>query len=262
MERKSFVYSSCKRGEGCMLEKLKEQFNRLKKASVEKKIIFSIIGIIIPVVTIAILLILIGFLKENFKEVIFLSLIVLCTWYKFNEHKKIIKEKEDILRSEVLQKEAAILEEEVEVTYSILQKEIFVVLGNIFEVLKVKKPQSLSEIVAPTNSFVQKEVVYYQFCCLLSGEGILDSNIFKDILQQRITQRLMAYEVFGLKQSFYVYEGRTYPLIKVVDIEYVGVNAYITVTIVNEIYCKEEFFKSLIKKDNYSKKINTGDCDF
>lgn len=235
---------------------------KLKKVIDDKKYINLVVYALLSLLVLYGLLITVKYVKENFKAVVFVAVVLWCliSSYIDKKHKK--KELVHNMKNEVDQKQAIIEQEETEVTYAILQKELYVVFGELNEVLKIKRPQSLSEIVIPNSIFQRNNINYYQFCCLQSDNEVLDNVTFKDLLQQRITQRLMAFEVYGLKQSFYVYEGRTYPLIKVIEVENIGINIYITVTIVNEMFCKEEWLKALVKKEQYHRHIDTGDRDF
>lgn len=205
----------------------------------------------------------ITFIGNNLEAIITISCIfffVISMWIERKDKKE--RERASILQANA-EKNAFFEQEQAEQNYKLLHKVVFVILTELHEVLKIKQPQFMSEVVAETQTYQKGNTIYYQYCCLQSEEEPLDTTAFRDIMQQRISQKLLAGELYGITQSVYVYEGRTYPLIRVVDVEKVGINLYITLTIVNEEYCKEMKFKALAKQQIIKQqRLEISDKDF
>ncbi|MFA9466967.1 MAG: hypothetical protein ACERKN_22160 [Velocimicrobium sp.] len=241
---------------------MKKIINHLEKCIREKDYATLIYESIIFAAVIMILVMVLWFVGQNIEAVLTVGIIGFCfaTFFAEQNNKKKKIQKEQLER---IHEESVILEEEkANQTYNLLQKELFVCLGELAQILKIKKPQFLSELVAPTRTFKKGEVFFYQFCCLREVENI-DTTAFIEVLQQRIDQKLMAGEVYGIGQPFYIYEGQIYSLIKVVDIENVGVNLYITLTVINEAFCKNERMRKLAKQQAERNQIGVrGDCNF
>lgn len=205
----------------------------------------------------------IRYIGENLEAVVVLSILLYFGITIWNEWKNKRKSNRDCLLQKEIELKEILEQEQAEQNYVILQRALFITLGDINEVLKIKNPQFLSELVAPTKTFPKGNTIYYQFCCLQSGEGNIDTTAFVEILQQRISQKLMSGEIYGIVQSIYIYEGKTYPLIQVVDVEKVGINLYITLVIVNEEFCKEERMRAIAKQQIIrQQRIDIVDKDF
>lgn len=196
---------------------------------------------------------LINFVMVNIDAFMWIGIVLFAIYSLLYERGKKQKGVEAEVRRKEIERRLLLEQEEINQNYLVIQKALFFTLKELYEVLKIKEPQFLSEIVPPTKTFQNGTVTIYQFTVLKNDA--ISLLAFKDILQQRITQKLMEGEYREFTQAFYVFEGTTFPLIYVTDIEEAGVNIYISLVITNEEFCRHDVLRRL-SKQNVSRNNN------
>jgi hypothetical protein len=180
-----------------------------------------------------------------------------------------ISEKRHKHRAELssIEQQASIAQENadkalLESNYIIVRQCVYSVLCEIAENLGLTKPQRQSEIDSPSRIITNSNVLMYQFVVLKKSAEISISSI-KEILQTRITQKLIAHEFSGLTQSNFVFGGTAYPILCVHDVADSG--AYINLDIVwfseaygNLLHLRKE---ALLNNLN-GRAVNIKDTDF
>ena len=86
----------------------------------------------------------------------------------------------------------------------------------------------------------------------------VDTDIIKEVLNNRIAQKLRADEFHHLSETYCNYDGRYYPIIMVDDV--VDVKAYVNIDMVmtNEAYCEHLCNKFVADRNS----IDFKDIDF
>lgn len=194
---------------------------------------------------------LINFIMANFDAFMWIAIVLFGVYTLMYERGKKQKNIEAEMMRKENEKKLLLEQEEVSRNYSVIQIALFNTLKELYEVLKIKEPQFLSEIVPPTKTFQRGSLTFYQFSVLKNDNISLVA--FKEILQQRITQKLMMGEYKELSQAFYVFEGNSFPLLYVTYIEEAGINIYISMVMTNEEFCRQDTLKRL-SKQNFSQR--------
>lgn len=125
----------------------------------------------------------------------------------------------------------------LEATYKIIRKNLCSVIGDIGEIVKLRKPATLSQLDAPTHFDIISKAVVYHFLALKQSDEIDTFNII-GILQNAIEQRLNNNELEGITQTIFFYNGQAYPSIIIDNVQDLGNYVQIDVAIASEFYCK------------------------
>lgn len=125
----------------------------------------------------------------------------------------------------------------LENTYKMIRKNLCTVLGEITDIVKLKKPASLSQMDAPTHYDVIARAPVYHFLALKLSDEIDMFNLV-GILQNTIEQKLNNHELDGIPQISYFYNGQAYPALMVDNIRDLGNYVQIDIAIASEYYCK------------------------
>lgn len=148
----------------------------------------------------------------------------------------------------------------LEATYKIIRKNLCSVLGDIGEIVKLRKPATLSQLDAPTHfDIISKAVVYHLLALKQSDE--IDTFSIIGILQNAIEQRLNNNEVEGITQTIFFYNGQAYPSIMIDNVQDLGNYVQIDVAIASEFYCKYRE-RRIYNNMNQSTAIRPKDKDF
>lgn len=177
------------------------------------------------------------FIALNYEAIILVGLAVGLIKYSLDEKRKEQQKKDKVLKEEQYRETSERDKAVADRNWQFVQPAIFTVISEMADVLKVVKPQLMSEILSPVKYFTQNGVTVYQFHCLKVQES--DVNFIQEVVQRRIVQKLQCNEFSGLSQATYVYEGDTYPLLfidKVINYPtFIEINA----VIVNQEYCRQ-----------------------
>ncbi len=125
----------------------------------------------------------------------------------------------------------------LENTYKILRSNICNVIGEIHDIIKVRKPMSLGQMDAPTHYDIVANTPIYHLLVAKNGEG-MDEYTLLGILQSAIEQKLNNNEFDGISQRVFFYNGQAYPAIMVDSVRTCNGMIQINVVIANAYYCK------------------------
>ena len=125
----------------------------------------------------------------------------------------------------------------LETTYRLIRKNICSIVGDVYEIIKVRKPTTLSQMDCPTHyDVVAKAVIYHLLLTKVSED--FDAMSASGILQNAIEQRLNNNEIDGITQAAHFYNGQVFPAIMVDNIREMGNYVQVDVAIASDYYCK------------------------
>lgn len=125
----------------------------------------------------------------------------------------------------------------LETTYRIIRKNICSIVGDVYEIIKVRKPMNLSQMDCPTHyDVVAKAVIYHLLLTKVSED--FDAMGASGILQNAIEQRLNNNEIDGITQTAHFYNGQVFPAIMVDNVREMGNYVQIDIAIASDYYCK------------------------
>lgn len=125
----------------------------------------------------------------------------------------------------------------LENTYKIVRKCLCNVLCEVSDIIKVRKPASLSQMDAPIHyDVVAKAPIYHFLATKLTND--VDLFNLEGILQNTIEQKLNNHELDGMPQMSYFYNGQAYPALMVDNVRELGNYIQIDIAIASEHYCK------------------------
>lgn len=125
----------------------------------------------------------------------------------------------------------------LENTYKMIRKNLCTVLGEVGEMVRLKKPASFSQMDAPTHYDVIAKAPIYHYLARKASEEI-DPFSMVGILQNSIEQKLNNRELDGITQTAYFYNGQVYPSLMVDNVRDLGAYVQIDIAIASEYYCK------------------------
>lgn len=172
--------------------------------------------------------------------------VVLGIYFYFHERKeKLLTEREEIERRELLRQQQ-LASELAESNYQLVERAMFIVIQEMHESLRVKKPAFLSEIATTPHYYQRRNITIYRFSAL--KEGDIDLEAFRTILQGRLSQKLNAIEFDGINQSVHIYDGVAYPLLQVIEPQDLGININWGIVWTNDSFCEEQNMKLLARQ--------------
>ena len=139
-------------------------------------------------------------------------------------------------------------------TYNTLRNDICVILIDLADVIKIRKPTMPSSIDAPTRFDVISNAVIYHFLVVKQSDDF-DPSATSAILQNRIEQRLNNNELNGITQRSYFYNGQVFPSIIVDAVQDLGRYAQIDIALASDYYCRyreQRIFENLNRPDSSS----------
>ena len=148
----------------------------------------------------------------------------------------------------------------LENTYKLLRTGLCSVIGEIFEVIYVKKPVSYTQMDAPIHYDIVANVPIYHLLVAKTGKEI-DTYMVLGILQNSIEQKLNNNEFNGITQAVFFYNGRAYPSIMVDKVLDCGNMIQIDIAVASEYYCKYREMR-IYNNMNGSGPGNNHDKDF
>ena len=125
----------------------------------------------------------------------------------------------------------------LESTYNMIRKNLCSVIGDIADILKLRKPTNLRQMDGPTHYDIVAQAVIYHFLVLKQSNEI-DAFSVIGMLQNAIEQRLNNNEVEGITQTAFFYNGQVYPSIMVDNVQDLGTYVQIDIAIASEFYCR------------------------
>jgi len=154
-----------------------------------------------------------------------------------------IHEKRKVEKATQLQTEITIKDEQeklyLEDNYSRLQTLLYQAINDTADITHIPQLQTISALEAPTHWIQTNGFYVYQYL-VAKDSRIININMIKDILNNRIRQALYAGEVIGITQAVYSSDsdGRSYPKITIDSISDAGTFLQINLVMVCETYTK------------------------
>lgn len=170
----------------------------------------------------------------------------------FNQ-KKIIPETE----TSIMEYDPIILES----TYSLIRKNFAVIVSEVSEVIKLKKPATLMQMDAPSHYDIVGNVPIYHYLFYKLTEKA-DIDIIMGVLQTTITQRLESHSFEGITQSRYLYDSASYPAILIDNVIDTGNFIQVDVAIASEAYCRHRKQRIYNTINSGTRHSNISDKDF
>lgn len=243
-----------------MIEKIKQAISEKRYGKLALMAIYTLAAI----AAIVFVVFLIGKLIANNFETIVSGLVIVIVAYfliheffasrkelrlQNNAHKKEVKE-----AAEKQQHEKNLLT--AENNYAVVGKCLFTVLKEAGATLNLVPPNSLVDLEPQTRVSDNGGYVLLHYVCQIHGD--VDVDLIKEVLNNRISQKLRADEFHYLSEPYCLYEGRSYPIIMVDDV--VDVKSYVNIDMVmtNKAYCEHLRNKSIAASNYFA----TNDNDF
>lgn len=145
-------------------------------------------------------------------------------------------------------------------TYQLIRSNLCIVLGEICDLIKVRKPASYSQLDAPTNYDIVANVPIYHYLVPKQGAEI-DIYTAMGILQNAIEQKLNNNELPGISQAVFFYKGQAFPALMVNNLIDCGGFIQIDMAVASEYYCRYRE-QRLYNNMNQTNGINPSDYDF
>lgn len=123
-------------------------------------------------------------------------------------------------------------------TYQKIRSCLCIVIGDIYEIINVRKPASYSQLDAPTHFDVVANTPIYHFLLSKNGETE-DAYTIMGIIQNTIEQKLDNRELPGITQTSFFYNGVHYPILMVDNVyEHIGNYIQVDIAVASAYYCK------------------------
>lgn len=148
----------------------------------------------------------------------------------------------------------------LENTYKLIRSGICTIIGEVGEIVKVRKPASYSQMDAPTHYDIVAGVPIYHLLVPKLGEAV-DTYVALGILQNAIEQKLNGHALPGINQAVFFYNGQAYPALMVDMVHDLGNFIQIDVAVASESYCRYRE-QRLYNSINPSSGQNPQDRDF
>lgn len=148
----------------------------------------------------------------------------------------------------------------LENTYKLIRSGICTIIGEVGEIIKVRKPASYSQMDAPTHYDIVAGVPIYHLLVPKQGEAV-DTYVALGIIQNAIEQKLNNHALPGISQAVFFYNGQAYPALMADRVEDLGNFIQIDVAVASENYCKYRE-QRLYNSINPSSGQNPHDRDF
>ena len=190
------------------------------------------------------------FIALNGEFLIMLRIVFFSIWtYFYNK----FKNKTEIVEPPI-QHNPPVDKISLQYNYEVLRKVLYQVIPDIAESVNLRSPERFSELDPPTKWFNRADVTFYNFVC--AKTSALDCNLVKEVLQMRISQRLNANEIEGIKVSTaHLFNGQAFPRIMVDNVSQSGSYCEICLVFVNDAYCTQLHQRRLVA---YESEISTG----
>lgn len=179
-------------------------------------LLLLIIAIVIIWITCSIIFRIYDFFAMHFNGILcIICAFAMAYYYSYNNKKKkneqIHNERENNnIIDENTEKEIA------ENNYIIIRRCLFAVINEVYDIIGVKKLDSLSELNAPSHLTRRADILMYKFFALKQKD--VNTSTIKKVLQQRINQKLLDFEFPDIKQNNFIYSGKAYPMLNIYEV--------------------------------------------
>lgn len=163
----------------------------------------------------------------------------------------------------ILQSECTVIEFDpitLETTYSLIRKNLCSILGDVAEIIKIRKPSTLSQMDSPTHYTIVSNAVIYHYLAVKTTDEVDIFNAI-GILQNALEQRLNNNEVEGIIQTHFLYKSQAYPSLMVDNVKDTGAYVQIDIAVASDNYCKYRE-RRIYNNMNRSGVIRPQDKDF
>lgn len=140
----------------------------------------------------------------------------------------------------------------LENTYKLIRNSLCFILGETYDIIKVRKPASYSQLDSPTHYSIVGNVPIYHYLVSKQG-GEVDVYTAMGILQNSFEQKLNNNELPGLSQSVFFYNGQAYPALMVDAVRDLGSFIQVNIAVASEYYCKyrqQRLYKNTISSND------------
>lgn len=181
-----------------------------------------LLGKSIPIFLILIFLIMIGYVILEFIlskfEAIFLTCTICLTVYKLSEMYSKTKSQEKLGISLAYNEKKIENEKQInENNFIIIRKVLVDILSECYQNLGVKKPSNISEVNSEEKIIIKDKITIYRFN--ITKTGNMDCDLFKEFLQYYINKKVFEYEIDGITQKNFIYQGKAYPILQIESIK-------------------------------------------
>lgn len=166
--------------------------------------------------------------------------------------------------STVSEPEPSIIEHDpiiLESTYSLIRRNMAIIVADVSDLIKIKKPATLMQMDAPSHYDVVGNVPIYHYL-FYKLEEKADVDVILGILQTTITQRLECNSFDGITQSRFLYESASYPSIMVDNVVDIGNFVQVDIAVVSASYCSYRKKRIYNAMSNGYTNSNIKDRDF
>ena len=149
----------------------------------------------------------------------------------------------------------------LESTYSLIRKNLAVIVSDISEIIKLKKPATVMQMDAPSHYDIVGNVPIYHYMFFKITEKA-DIDVILGVLQTTINQRLESNSFEGITQSRFLYNSASYPSILVDNVIDTGSFIQVDIAIASESYCrhrKQRLYNAINSGNGHT---NNSDKDF
>lgn len=241
---------------------MKNFFNKILQNRIYKIILILLGGLALITILLFAAINIGRVLTEKFDVLVLGGTILTAAIYFINKHFK--NRKESQLQNAALGKEVInaaeqqhkINPETAENNYISVRQCIFTVLREAGTTLNLVTPISITDIDSQIRFSDKGSYVLLHYIC--QKHGNVDVGVIREVLSNRIYQKLRSDEFNHLSETFYLYEGRSYPIIMIDNIIDVGAYINIDVVVCNKDYC--EHLRNKAVATNLS--IGSNDNDF
>lgn len=243
----------------------KKIFDELKNCLIKKRYLTLLLYILLFLSSIGLILLIIVFffrlIDKYFIEILIIVISSLSLYFWISEKRNTRKEEKAAEIKQIKAEEYEIERTLAESNYSIVRQCLFSIISENADALHLAKPTTLSELDSPSRIIRKGTVMMYQYLTLKKGD--VDTIVIKEIIQTRITQKLLAQEFSGITQTTYIYNGKAYPLLYIDEIQDQGAYIQIDMAWVNDNYCNHLQNKAYTKLQNQKPiNANINDRDF
>lgn len=124
--------------------------------------------------------------------------------------------------------------------YSVIRQCLFDVLADTAENIGLVKPKQLNEINSNNRHFPKGNIVVYQFFLTKQGDSVDIAGI-RQILQNRIEQRLDESELNGITKKINVVNGQAFYILQIESISESGKLVIVNLAWATDAFCQRTF---------------------
>jgi len=148
----------------------------------------------------------------------------------------------------------------LETTYNLIRKNLCSIIADIADMIKLRKPATLSQMDAPTHYDIVGNAVIYHYLLIKQSDEVDTYNIL-GVIQNTIEQRLNNREIDGITQTHFFYRSQVYPILMVDNVRDLGSCVQVDIAIASEHYLKHRE-RRIYNNINQFAPINSHDRDF